>query len=99
MHRIPAPAFNYQHPDRVLAQTVAEHSNWMMNDAGHVFDASGTILTNSLDDLATVMRALDWFVQGDAEASGVMWHAIPSGEDESSRRAAEVHAMARRLGI
>lgn len=99
MQPISEPSSNFRHPYRVLAQTVAAHSGWQQNDAGQVFDSSGTILTNSLEDLATIMRALGWFVPGSAAASGVMWHAMPGGEDESARRANDVHAMARRLGI
>lgn len=99
MQPIPPPPVNYRHPDRVLAQTVAAHSDWQRNDAGHIFDANGTILTNSLEDLATIMRALGWFTPGAAAGSGVMWHAMPGGENESARRAAEVHAMARQLGL
>ena len=45
------------------------------------------------------MRALGWFTPGAAEASGVMWHAMPGGKDEGARRATEVHAMAKQLGI
>lgn len=99
MRPIPMPTTNTRHPDRVLAQTVASHSDWQHNDAGHVFDAEGTILVNSLEDLAVVMRALGWFTPGAAAASGVMWHTMPGGEDEGARRATEVHAMAKQLGI
>lgn len=28
MQPIPPPPVNYRHPDRVLAQTVAAHSDW-----------------------------------------------------------------------
>lgn len=99
MHPIPMPTTNYRHPDRVLAQTVASHSDWQHNDAGNVFDAEGTILANSLEDLAIVMRALGWFTPGGTTMSGVMWSEMPAGEDEGARRAAEVHAMAKKLGV
>lgn len=99
MHRIPKPTINGRHPDRVLAQTVAADSEWQQNDAGHVFDAQGTILANSLEDLARVMRALGWFVPSTQSTSGVAWGEIPTGEDSEQIRAAHVQDMAKRLGI
>lgn len=99
MQPVAMPITNFQHPDRVLAQTVAAHSCWQQNDAGHVFDEAGTILANSLEDLAKIMRPLGWFVPGSAQSSGVLWEAMPRGEDENAERAAAVHSMARQLGI
>lgn len=99
MHRIPKPDSISHHPDRVLAQTVAADSEWQQNDAGHVFDAQGTILANSLDDLGKVMRALGWFARSTPSTSGVAWDQIPAGEDSEQIRADHVQGMANRLGI
>ena len=100
MHRIPKPTSTSHHPDRVLAQTVAADSEWQQNDAGHVFDAQGTILANSLEDLARVMRALGWFARSTPSTSAVDWRVIPTDEEDSEQiRAAHVQAMAHRLGI
>ncbi|MGO1385897.1 MAG: hypothetical protein ACTHU1_14080 [Arachnia sp.] len=99
MQPIVKPVTNAQHPDRVLAQTVAGHSSWQQNEKGQIFDEDGVILTNTLDDLARVMRALGWFVPASAASSGVYWTAMPSGENENAERATAVHSMARQLGI
>ncbi len=89
-----SPTTNFNDPDEVLAQTIAADKGWQHNNAGHIFDNSGTYVANGLSELAAVMRNLGWFTPRDAAGTGVFWSNVPSDSETVSR---QVRAEQRRI--
>lgn len=77
MKLIATPDANFNHPDEVLAQTLAAQHGFQMNAAGNIFDNRGDYVADSLTEMAKAARSLGWFTPFDAVATGVYWANVP----------------------
>lgn len=98
MERIALPETNFNEPDAVLAQTVAADSGWLLDDAGHVYDAGRVIIARSLFELAPPMRELGWFVPVEAAGSGVFWDEVPDKDERATAVRRALRRTERRAG-
>ena len=92
MEPITEPRSNTNDPDEVLAQTIAFHSDWMIDGQGHIYDERRVFVARSLTHAAAVMRKIGWFTPAGSLVSGVNWIELP---EASERGRAVRHASPR----
>lgn len=77
MKKITGPENNMNSSDVQLAESIAEQYGWMMDSAGRIYDYDRVEVAGSLSELATAMRALNWFTAPGTRVTGVEWKKVP----------------------